>query len=71
MQTLAEAFKAGKTLKPKKGFRFHCKVCQYDWVSKINNPKECPACKSRFWKTGITPTGQKAKSVVIGNKFEN
>lgn len=26
-----------------------CKRCDYRWNSKIDNPKECPKCKSHDW----------------------
>jgi len=49
---------------------FHCKVCGFDWKSRVPMPKECPACKSRFWKSGITPAGKKAVTTVRGDQFE-
>lgn len=26
-----------------------CKKCSYEWKLRIENPKECPRCKSRNW----------------------
>jgi hypothetical protein len=26
-----------------------CLLCDYKWEARIENPKECPACKSRIW----------------------
>jgi len=26
-----------------------CKKCGYEWTSRVDNPKECPECKSRRW----------------------
>lgn len=25
-----------------------CNKCDYDWESRIENPKECPRCKTRL-----------------------
>jgi len=25
-----------------------CKKCNYEWVSRIENPKSCPRCKARL-----------------------
>lgn len=25
-----------------------CQICQYEWVSRVMNPKSCPRCKRRF-----------------------
>ncbi len=27
----------------------HCKRCGYDWSSRVEQPKNCPACKSPYW----------------------
>jgi len=27
-----------------------CKKCGYEWVPRVENPKECPNCKSRYWR---------------------
>lgn len=27
-----------------------CLRCGYGWEARINNPKECPRCKSRDWE---------------------
>ena len=27
-----------------------CKKCGYMWASRVNNPVECPSCKSRYWQ---------------------
>lgn len=27
----------------------YCQQCDYSWDSRIDNPKECPRCKSRNW----------------------
>jgi len=26
-----------------------CQKCGYEWQSRVENPKECPDCKSRHW----------------------
>jgi predicted Zn-ribbon and HTH transcriptional regulator len=26
-----------------------CLRCGYEWEARVNNPKECPQCKSREW----------------------
>ena len=26
-----------------------CKVCKYEWNSRVDKPKSCPECKSRSW----------------------
>jgi len=26
----------------------NCKFCHYEWKERIDNPKSCPRCKSRF-----------------------
>ncbi len=28
----------------------NCVVCKYEWRSKVSSPRECPDCKSRYWK---------------------
>ena len=28
---------------------YRCGKCQYEWVSRVKHPKECPQCKSRNW----------------------
>lgn len=70
MKTISELESQVPKKKEKGKVHYHCKVCGYDWWSTIKNPKECPACKSRFWKTGITPTGKKAVSKTKGDEFE-
>jgi len=31
--------------------KYKCKKCGYEWLARIETePKECPACKSRYWK---------------------
>jgi len=31
-----------------------CLKCDYEWYSRIDNPVECPKCKSREWnKKGV------------------
>ena len=25
-----------------------CKKCEYEWETRVENPKSCPRCKSRF-----------------------
>jgi rubrerythrin len=32
----------------KKGYPKGCSYCGYKWIARIENPKECPACKHRF-----------------------
>lgn len=27
-----------------------CKNCEYEWVSKVENPKQCPKCKRYDWE---------------------
>lgn len=56
--------------KAEKTIHLHCKVCGYDWWSRVENPKECPTCRSRYWKTGLTPEGKKATSTIKGDKYE-
>jgi len=29
--------------------KLKCLKCGYEWESRKENPKECPACKSRYW----------------------
>ena len=26
-----------------------CKKCKHEWIPRVENPKECPECKSREW----------------------
>ncbi len=26
-----------------------CSKCEYEWESRVEVPKECPACKNRHW----------------------
>ncbi len=28
-----------------------CKRCGYEWHARIENPRECPSCKSRYYKS--------------------
>jgi predicted Zn-ribbon and HTH transcriptional regulator len=30
-----------------------CKICGHGWRPRVENPAECPSCKSRLWKKGI------------------
>ncbi len=25
-----------------------CEKCEYEWTARVDNPKECPDCKSRL-----------------------
>lgn len=34
----------------------NCEVCGYSWQARVENPKECPECKSRKWKFGGSKT---------------
>jgi len=27
-----------------------CNQCEYEWVSKLEEPKQCPRCKRYDWK---------------------
>jgi predicted Zn-ribbon and HTH transcriptional regulator len=27
----------------------HCNQCEYDWDSRVENPKQCPQCKRYDW----------------------
>jgi len=27
-----------------------CKKCGYEWVPRVDDPVECPDCKSRNWR---------------------
>ena len=27
-----------------------CKKCKHEWLPRVENPIECPHCKSRDWK---------------------
>lgn len=27
-----------------------CQKCNHEWIGRVENPKECPECKSRDWK---------------------
>jgi rubrerythrin len=67
MKTLSEIL---QTKKEKGSYHLHCKVCRYDWISRVKDPKECPVCNSRYWRTGKTESGKKAFSIVDGNKLE-
>ncbi len=44
---------------PKCGYKptdvLDCKICNYSWKSRVNNPKECPSCKSRNWDCSDEP----------------
>jgi len=26
-----------------------CKKCKYEWLARVEKPKECPSCKNRNW----------------------
>ena len=28
--------------------KMKCKICEYQWESRIESPKACPRCKRRF-----------------------
>jgi len=30
--------------------RRRCAKCGYEWTSRVEEPEECPNCKSRRWK---------------------
>ena len=27
-----------------------CKLCKYEWFSRVEDPKQCPRCKRYNWK---------------------
>ena len=27
----------------------HCNVCQYEWLTEIDHPSQCPHCRSTRW----------------------
>lgn len=31
-----------------------CKKCGYKWAARTLEPKQCPACKSRYWNKAVT-----------------
>lgn len=33
----------------KRDYNKTCKRCLYEWVSMVENPKQCSRCKSAFW----------------------
>lgn len=30
-----------------------CHKCNYNWLGRVEDPKECPYCKSYKWKGGL------------------
>jgi len=32
--------------------RYRCPFCGYEWLSRVDRPKSCPACKRYFRKRG-------------------
>lgn len=36
-----------------------CHRCLSSWFAKVQNPKQCPKCKSQFWHTPRKRTGTK------------
>ncbi len=30
-----------------------CNLCEYEWESRVSNPKACPRCKRRFDYTAV------------------
>ena len=38
-----------KEKKVKKKFDKRCLRCNYEWLSAIDRPKQCPACKQPAW----------------------
>jgi len=26
-----------------------CKKCNFSWIPRVDNPRSCPECKSRYW----------------------
>jgi hypothetical protein len=35
-----------------------CTYCGYRWISRMRDPKECPRCKTRNWKSPCGPRAQ-------------
>lgn len=29
--------------------KLKCKRCGYEWIPRVEKPKTCSACKSRYW----------------------
>lgn len=40
-----------------------CQRCGYRWQSRVAIPKECPGCKSRYWRSKGAGTGNSRKLV--------
>ena len=32
-----------------------CNKCKYEWIIKVKEPMECPACKTRYWNSRKYP----------------
>ena len=28
-----------------------CKKCNYEWVARVEKPKRCPNCQTKYWNT--------------------
>lgn len=33
----------------------YCRKCKYEWTPRVEQPRECPCCKSRLWYTQDMP----------------
>ena len=36
--------------------RIKCSKCKHTWIPRVENPKECPNCKNRDWRSTLNDT---------------
>lgn len=46
-----------------KGFHNQCPKCRHEWDAKVPNPKRCPKCNARMFRSSVRTTPSK---VIIG-----
>ena len=48
-----------------------CKLCDYEWESKTDHPKQCPRCKRYDYTKELSPEEEVIKEVVdFGDDIE-
>jgi len=40
-----------------------CVKCGYKWIPRVSEPKECPQCKSRYWKNSSSEKTETLKEL--------
>ena len=47
-----------------------CPFCSYEWIPRVENPRECPSCK-RIIHEIEPPENWNSKCQICGKKFRN